>query len=177
MEGRWVPQAIESYLDFGLYAEYFDTFKEKGLLEEDYQLPASFYYIKRTGETLPVGGCVTYVVESDNKFIMDDQAYVYREQANNSFSYTSNKAGNYFEDNFVPKFKLEAQRSADANATALDLLKKAGAIYNGIDYTNEFNAYNYYVAYPDLQTNIGADAEKLLLHYLTVGKAEGRKGK
>lgn len=40
--------------------------------------------------------------------------------------------------------------------------------------TAEFNAYYYYVNYPDLQAAIGADGKALLKHYNEFGKAEGR---
>ncbi|MBE5823929.1 MAG: hypothetical protein E7308_07640 [Butyrivibrio sp.] len=40
--------------------------------------------------------------------------------------------------------------------------------------TAEFNAYYYYMNYPDLQTAIGADGKALLKHYNEFGKAEGR---
>ncbi|SEQ18859.1 hypothetical protein [Butyrivibrio sp. TB] len=40
----------------------------------------------------------------------------------------------------------------------------------------EFNAYYYYITYPDLQAAFGANADLLYVHWTTVGKAEGRKG-
>lgn len=43
--------------------------------------------------------------------------------------------------------------------------------------TTEFNAYNYYMRYSDLQTAIGADGDKLLAHYNKYGKTEGRNAK
>lgn len=42
--------------------------------------------------------------------------------------------------------------------------------------SNEFNAYYYYITYPDLQAAFGANADLLYVHWTTVGKAEGRKG-
>ncbi|PWT26417.1 hypothetical protein [Butyrivibrio fibrisolvens] len=40
----------------------------------------------------------------------------------------------------------------------------------------EFNAYYYYITYPDLQAAFGANADLLYVHWTTVGKVEGRKG-
>ena len=40
--------------------------------------------------------------------------------------------------------------------------------------TKDFNAYDYYMNYPDLQTAIGANASALKQHYNKSGKAEGR---
>lgn len=42
--------------------------------------------------------------------------------------------------------------------------------------SSEFNAYYYYITYPDLQSAFGANADLLYVHWTTVGKAEGRKG-
>ena len=42
--------------------------------------------------------------------------------------------------------------------------------------SSEFNAYYYYITYPDLQAAFGANADLLYVHWTTVGKAEGRKG-
>lgn len=42
--------------------------------------------------------------------------------------------------------------------------------------SSEFNAYYYYITYPDLQAAFGANANLLYVHWTTVGKAEGRKG-
>jgi len=47
-------------------------------------------------------------------------------------------------------------------------------IYNGVDYTSEFNPYTYYSRYPDLQAAYGLDEDALLEHYATFGKGEGR---
>lgn len=44
----------------------------------------------------------------------------------------------------------------------------------GVDYSPVFNAQYYYNAYPDLQTAVGNDAQKLLQHFVTSGMKEGR---
>jgi hypothetical protein len=43
--------------------------------------------------------------------------------------------------------------------------------------TAEFNAYNYYSRYADLQAAIGPNGDALLKHYNEFGKAEGRNAK
>lgn len=42
--------------------------------------------------------------------------------------------------------------------------------------SSEFNAYYYYITYPDLQAAFGANADLLYIHWTTVGKTEGRNG-
>ena len=50
-------------------------------------------------------------------------------------------------------------------------------VYNGVDYTNEFDPVYYSNKYPDLKEAFGTDAELLLQHWATFGKREGRKAK
>lgn len=65
-----------------------------------------------------------------------------------------------------------AQPAAKAASAASNSKVEALKSYKGN--TAEFNAYYYYVNYPDLQTAIGADGKALLKHYNEFGKAEGR---
>ena len=62
-------------------------------------------------------------------------------------------------------------QSTTATSSAVEALKT----YKGN--TTEFNAYNYYTRYADLQTAIGANGDALLQHYNQYGKAEGRIAK
>ena len=78
-----------------------------------------------------------------------------------------------------------AASNSTANAASTDNVKKLQAavveltihpatVYNGVDYSKEFNAAYYYIANPDLQSAIGVNAQALLQHYVTYGKKEGR---
>lgn len=53
-------------------------------------------------------------------------------------------------------------------------LSKATRKYNGVDYSSEYNPLYYYLNYPDLQAAFGTDGNKLIEHYVTLGKAEKR---
>ena len=59
-------------------------------------------------------------------------------------------------------------------AAVVELTVHPATVYNGVDYSKEFNAAYYYIANPDLQTAIGVNAQALLQHYVTYGKKEGR---
>ncbi|MCR4903116.1 MAG: hypothetical protein K6A23_09665 [Butyrivibrio sp.] len=50
-------------------------------------------------------------------------------------------------------------------------------IYDGIDYTSEFNPAVYYNRYPDLQAAFAYDEAVLLRHYAVYGKGEGRSAR
>ena len=68
---------------------------------------------------------------------------------------------------------------AKAILTRKDDIKTAVAIVGLKSYVGnneEFNAYQYYSRYEDLQSAIGPDGDKLLEHYNSYGKAEGRVG-
>ena len=62
---------------------------------------------------------------------------------------------------------VQGINSALADSTAAPL-----ASYSGN--TAAFNAYYYYINYPDLRTAFGANADALLKHYNAFGKTEGR---
>ena len=68
----------------------------------------------------------------------------------------------------APASQPAAKAAPAASSSKVEALKS----YKGN--TAEFNAYYYYVNYPDLQTAIGADGKALLKHYNEFGKAEGR---
>ena len=70
------------------------------------------------------------------------------------------------------KSPAAAQPAAKAAPAASNSKVEALKSYKGN--TAEFNAYYYYVNYPDLQIAIGADGKALLKHYNEFGKAEGR---
>ena len=63
---------------------------------------------------------------------------------------------------------------AKLQEAVVELTIHPATVYNGTDYSKEFNAAFYYIANPDLQTAIGVNAKKLLEHYVKHGKAEGR---
>ena len=63
-----------------------------------------------------------------------------------------------------------ADTSSVANSSEIEALK------NYAGNSAEFNAYNYYTRYADLQTALGANGDALLNHWNTSGKAEGRIG-
>ena len=50
-------------------------------------------------------------------------------------------------------------------------------VYNGVDYSAEYDAQTYYNSNPDLQAAFGTDGLALIKHYVECGKAEGRKAK
>lgn len=69
--------------------------------------------------------------------------------------------------------------STDSNikklqAAVVELTVHPATVYNGVDYSKEFNAAYYYIANPDLQSAIGINAQALLQHYVMFGKKEGR---
>lgn len=72
-----------------------------------------------------------------------------------------------------------ADASTDNNikklqAAVVELTVHPATVYNGVDYSKEFNAAYYYIANPDLQSAIGINAQALLQHYVMFGKKEGR---
>lgn len=67
------------------------------------------------------------------------------------------------------KNQKNTANATGASASAVEALKTA-SVNNA-----EFNAFTYYTNYKDLQTAIGADANALYNHWISFGKAEGRK--
>ncbi len=55
MNGNMDPQGIEMYLDFGLFTDYVDQLKAKGVIPQSYQLPKTYYTITKTGGTYSSG--------------------------------------------------------------------------------------------------------------------------
>lgn len=51
---------------------------------------------------------------------------------------------------------------------------KATTVYNGVDYKAEYNPLYYYLNYGDLRAAYGANSDKLIEHWVTFGKKEGR---
>ncbi len=75
----------------------------------------------------------------------------------------------------LPTTQTPAEASiAKLQEAVVELTIHPATVYNGTDYSKEFNAAFYYIANPDLQTAIGVNAKKLLEHYVKYGKAEGR---
>ncbi|WP_026508002.1 hypothetical protein [Butyrivibrio sp. MC2013] len=53
-------------------------------------------------------------------------------------------------------------------------LANATTVYQGVDYSSEYNALDYYLNYPDLQQAFGVDPFMLVRHYAVYGRWEGR---
>ncbi len=68
----------------------------------------------------------------------------------------------------LPAISASAETVTTASAQEIEALKTASVN------SAEFNAYIYYMLYPDLQAAFGANADLLYLHWTTVGKSEGR---
>ncbi len=66
---------------------------------------------------------------------------------------------------------VKGNNATTKTTSSVEALKKA-SVNN-----DEFNAYTYYSNNADLQTAIGANPQKLYEHWITYGKAEGRKAK
>lgn len=152
--GEYEPAAYYIMMDYGYFTEYMDYFKQQGWIDPAYQLPTS-YYTKLTSDDMFMsyaGDCP--IVDTYN---------AYRAES----SWKSTKTG----DAYVPKFILDGTslvQSVNVDESALDVLKS----YSGNN--SEFNAYYYYLNYSDLQAAIGVNADALLNHWNTCGKAEGR---
>ncbi|SFC95385.1 hypothetical protein [Butyrivibrio sp. YAB3001] len=108
----------------------------------------------------------------DMKFVIragTDVAQVFDENGYAGFEYLQ---GFFGENGKTDAAKAILTRKAEAKnmVTVLNLKNYAGN-------SDQFNAYNYYTRYADLQTAIGPDGDKLLEHYNNYGIAEGRVGK
>ena len=75
-------------------------------------------------------------------------------------------------------------RSTDGNSIITGMRSKPAEleslgswIYEGVDYSDEFDPEYYANRYPDLMERYGLDPDKLLRHWVRHGKAEGRKAK
>ncbi|WP_022764583.1 hypothetical protein [Butyrivibrio sp. XPD2006] len=108
---------------------------------------------------------------TDMKFVIragTDVTQVFDEKGYAGFEYLQ---GFFGEKGNTKEAKAIQTRKGDiANAVTVVGLKS----YAGN--SEEFNAYQYYSRYEDLQTAIGPDGDKLLEHYNSFGKAEGRVG-
>ncbi len=83
---------------------------------------------------------------------------------------------------YLQGFFGEKGKTVEAKAiqTRKNDIPIAAAVVNLKSYAgnnDEFNAYNYYKRYEDLQTAFGPDGDKLLNHYISCGKKEGRDAK
>ncbi|WP_295095396.1 hypothetical protein [Ruminococcus sp.] len=74
-----------------------------------------------------------------------------------------------------------AKKAAPAKTTAAKTVpasdKKVEALKTYKGNNSEFNAYNYYSRYPDLQSVFGPNGDALKKHYNEFGKGEGRNAK
>lgn len=95
-----------------------------------------------------------------------DVSQVFDENGYAGFAYLQ---GYFGEKGNTKEAKAIQTRKKEAKAVAAALSLKSYAGNN-----EEFNAYKYYTRYADLQEAFGADGDKLLNHYNTCGKAEGR---
>lgn len=73
------------------------------------------------------------------------------------------------------KAPATAQPAAKVAPAASNSKVEALKSYSGN--TAEFNAYNYYTRYPDLQSAFGPNGDALKKHYNEFGKGEGRNAK
>ena len=55
-----------------------------------------------------------------------------------------------------------------------EILLSATTVYNGVDYSAEYDAYCYYMNYADLRAAFGMDPNALIMHYALYGRYEGR---
>lgn len=153
--GEYEPAAYYIMMDYGYFTEYMDYFKQQGWIDPAYQLPKSYY--KKLAATNDMyesytGDCP--IVDTFN---------AYRAES----SWKSTKTG----DAYVPKFILDGAsvtQSANVDDASMEPLKN----YSGNN--SDFNAYYYYINYPDIRTAIGINGDALLNHWNTCGKAEGR---
>ena len=82
----------------------------------------------------------------------------------------------YLQGYFGPKGNTDLAKAIRTRKEQAKNVAAAQALKTYAGNNAEFNAYNYYQRYADLQTAIGPDGDKLLAHYTTCGKAEGRVG-
>ena len=55
-----------------------------------------------------------------------------------------------------------------------EILLSATTVYNGVDYSAEYDAYCYYMNYADIRAAFGMDPYALIMHYALYGRFEGR---
>ncbi len=161
LKGRFDPEALYMFLDFGYFTEYIPQLKDLGYISPSYKSPLSFYVMtaKRDYTQFSWAG-YDYEYSSDCDFI-------------NQYNSASDKKAFIKSTEYIPKFVLEQKGSISANT---DVVTSA-TTYDGVDYSSEFDAQYYYDNNPDLQRAIGSDGQKLLEHYVKYGKTEGRRGR
>jgi hypothetical protein len=54
-----------------------------------------------------------------------------------------------------------------------EILLSATTVYNGVDYSAEYDAYCYYMNYADIRAAFGMDPYALIMHYALYGRFEG----
>ena len=169
MDG-WLPaDCYYMMFDFGYYTEYVDYFKEKGWISPAYELPDTFYtmetkkdysapyvsyffgeYIKITSYTYTHATDCKYVTEYNIRFMRYDTTPV------NSFLAGDMRLGL---GEYIPKFYLEDNGLLDQPLPYMELLQNWGCN------SAKFNAYDYYIANPELQELYGPDPTALYWHY------------
>ena len=120
--------------------------------------------VKITVKWTDKGSAKSFVIPTgtDVEKVFDEKGYA-------GFTYLQNffgEKGNTEEAKAIRTRKGEIDKAV----TVQELKSYAGN-------TDEFNAYEYYQRYEDLRNAIGPDGDKLLEHYNTNGKAEGRTAK
>lgn len=86
------------------------------------------------------------------------------------------KSFNYI-DGEVRKYQFYVGNTTNFDlppATTAQVTADFHYLYNGLDYTAVFSAWEYYSRYPDLQKAIGYDPLRLFQHFIQYGIREGR---
>ena len=83
----------------------------------------------------------------------------------------------YLQNYFGEKGNTEQAKAIRTRKGEIDNVVTVLGLKSYAGNTAEFNAYTYYQKYEDLRVAIGPDGDKLLEHYNTHGKAEGRVAK
>ena len=96
------PEGIMMLLDFGYYTEYVDTFKAKGLIPSNYQLPTTFYTMKKIPPYFQNGVYKASFIETECPELL----YVVQEEYNSlqGVPYV------YHEYTYTPKYIRDAMK-------------------------------------------------------------------
>ena len=161
LNGEFDPESLYMFLDFGFFTSYMPQLKSAGYISPNYQLPSTYYSMasKKVKDPLSWAG-YGYAYTTNCDFITQ------YESATDKKAFVKN-------NEYIPKFILDANGATNT----LTIQVSPATTYNGIDYSAEFDAQFYFDTNSDLQSTIGPDGQKLLEHYVTFGKSEGRLGK
>ncbi len=186
IEAKWGTKAKELFLEGMKTGDYFDFRAYIGNYSSNlWSIITPLYDRSRTYEDDVVLGRELYVFS----FLGPYATATDYEEALAPYGFTKdtvwtrdgmNEAAKLPNDTFVHPTKQDyiakhrSGRSADASSVANS--SEIEALKNYAGNSAEFNAYNYYTRYADLQTALGANGDALLNHWNTSGKAEGRIG-